>query len=320
MLLKEVLEAAGVEYHESRSKKYEVTMNCPFCEERDESPDHRYRLGLNLDQGRGHCFNCDWKSNSFSFTLREFCRVFGIKRRVALRAAEPEVKEEKAPQITGWPVGYEPFLFGQKMEPFEHKAYRYLQLRGVTKLQVERHEIGYAEVGPFAGRIVFPVIGKKHRIYGCVSRAVSRSLEPKYLNTPGIKLLWNAYRKGKRAVVVEGIMDALAVERAVPWTAETVAVARLGSAITRLQLHALAKYEEVVILPDWDVPGVQGAAKLATMLLEGGKPSKICVPIVMDDRDPASMDPLDIVLAIDSAIPWSRNTERRLRLAASRAA
>jgi len=183
---------------------------------------------------------------------------------------------------------------------------------------VRDHLIGYAMAGPFAGRIIFPVAGRKGRIYGCVSRAIRDDVEPKYLNTPGMKILWNAFRRGTTAVVVEGIMDALSVERAVMPGDSIVAVARLGSAITGLQLKQLSRFEHVVIMPDWDPPGVQGATKLATMLLEAGKQAKICIPGCMDESDPGSKPPEEIVAAIGTAVPFTRNTARKLRRASRR--
>ena len=60
MNLQEALEAAGIEVRSGASAE-EIWMCCPFCQERGESPDGRFRLGVNLRSGKAQCFNCQWK-------------------------------------------------------------------------------------------------------------------------------------------------------------------------------------------------------------------------------------------------------------------
>lgn len=309
-MLQDVLEAAGVDFRPSRSRKGEVTLCCPFCMENGEKEDDRFRLGINVEEGMGHCFNCGWSSRSYSRTLRELCRIYGIRRKVGELLKKPEpVRREAKPTETGLPQGYEKFTGSDGEAGAAVK--KYLRSRGVTQQQIKKHRIGYAEAGDFAWRAIFPVRAEDGKYYGAVARAVLQTQKPKYLNTPGIKILWNAIEAAETAVVTEGIMDALSVERAV---SSVVPVARLGSAITRLQMEQLRKYPRVIILPDADEPGMSGMVDFATMAHEAGIGVWVSLPQVLDGRDPGSMSPQEIDEAVCRAQPWTKAVAWRVRL------
>ena len=316
VMLQDILDAAGADYKSSRSRKGEVTLNCPFCEEYGEKADDRFRLGINIEEGMGHCFNCGWSSRSYSRTLRELCRIYGIKRRVGveLLKARQTTIEKKEPKAvpTGLPDGYERFT-GSETDA-ETAVYNYLKSRKITDAQIRRHRIGYAEAGDFAWRAIFPVRAEDGKYYGAVARAVLREQKPKYLNTSGIKIMWNAIKKTRTAVVTEGIIDALSVERATRSMPEVTSIARLGSVITRTQLEQLRKYDHVIILPDADEPGMSGMSELATMVLEAGMRALVSLPQVLDGQDPGSMSPQQVIEAIQRAQPWSRAVQWRTRL------
>ena len=144
----------------------------------------------------------------------------------------------------------------------ERKARKYLRERQVSTLQIVRHKIGYAASGAYGWRIIFPVLMENGKVCGYTGRDFTTHQKPKYLNSTGYKGLWNAQRRARTAVVVEGIMDALRVEKALLRARDAVAVARLGSIITPLQMDQLKQFEQVIIFPDQDKPGVEGAVKL----------------------------------------------------------
>ena len=69
MNIVEALEAAGIEVRPGASDE-EIWMCCPFCQERGESPDGRFRLGVNIRTGQGQCFNCSWKGRGeYTFSV-----------------------------------------------------------------------------------------------------------------------------------------------------------------------------------------------------------------------------------------------------------
>lgn len=319
MLLQEILQAAGVDYR-TTTQANEVVLCCPFCVLRGFPDDTKFHLGLNIKLGLAHCFRCDWKSRNVLHTARQLARIYKLSLRLNY---VPEVKAEKEEvekfeQVaSGYPEEYE--AFGKGDDNVERRCRSYLRSRGITTLQILRHKIGYAAVGRFAWRVIFPVFDIDGQVYGAVARAIDTKQSPKYLNTPGIKLMWNAHRQATVAVVCEGIMDALAVERALMRKHDWIAVARLGSSITHVQLKQLKRFDKIVILPDWDKAGVTGANELALQCAEGGLRVDVAVPEVMDGRDPGSMTEDEILAYIDTAGPWRDTYVRndlRLRAAA----
>lgn len=319
MILEDLLERTG---GITSRKGSEVMLDCPFCSERGVVPGHNTAtLGINTRQGIGHCFRCEWKSRSFRFTVKELCRILGIQYSLRDRREEPQRIEEKPvieePVESGLPQEYERFTWGD--DPIEKLARQYLNTRGVSRLQILRHNIGYAVTGNLAWRILFPVYGDGKKIYGVVGRTFHKDGKPKYLNTPGLKLLWNAHRQGSTAVVTEGVMDALSVERALYSKRDWVAVARLGNTMTELQMRQLKNYEQVIILPDHDAAGIHGAKELANRCTDMGIGVSVSIPRVNDGRDPGSMTEDEIREDIMGATKWNgKITEWKLRLSATR--
>lgn len=318
-LIEEILDAAGVDYRHQQVNEDEVGLCCPFCPENGESEDHRFRLGINVKTGQGHCYNCHWKSSSPIYTARELNRVYQLGMSLAhfmrqARLQEGEKRPKEEPEPTGVPEGFEEFDFKDLDYVGEH-VWEYLQERGVTKEQVRRHFIGFGAVGPMSWRAVFPV-RFDGLIYGYVGRTIKSDVKPKYLNSPGIKLMWNGDGKGAVAIVSEGIMDALAIERAVGYqeTGGFVSMSRLGSAITSHQLEQLKKFKSVMVVPDWDEAGLVGAEELCKRCVRKEITRvKICIPYKLNEDDPASMSRDQILDYLATAIPWNDSAVRRMK-------
>ncbi len=321
MILQDLLLSAGVDIHPHHSRPNEINICCPFCPENGESEDVRYRLGINELTGRGQCFNCGWRSGGLMKTVHEIARIFGLKysirqvKRDAERiAADPPKQPE--PVATGYPIEYE--KFSTHPDEIESAALAYLQDRGVSVLQIHRHKIGFAGAGDLAWRVLFPVFGLDKRCYGCVGRDFSGKQKQKYMNTVGVKMLWGTEFEGSHAIICEGIMDALRVEQALLSTPSSVAVARLGSAITDIQLAQLKSFDLVTIMPDADQPGVAGAITLAQRTTAARIKTRVCIPADMSGKDPGSMDVQEILDALADSAPFSKATELRLRAAAAK--
>jgi 5S rRNA maturation endonuclease (ribonuclease M5) len=316
--IEQLLEATGADVH-GTNKRNEVTLCCPFCEVRGFTADVNFHLGLNTFNGKAHCFRCDWKSSNTLYTAKQLRFAFKVDFDISERALRtPKRKDKpevKAPESVDLPPEYESF----NNEDFVGRRVRkYLTGRGVSLLQIVRHRIGYAAVGEFAWRAMFPVIGRDRKIYGCVGRAVTPTQTPKYLNSTGLKMLWNTEREASTAIVVEGIMDALRTETALLQVPGMAAVARLGSTITQVQLEQLREYESAIIFPDFDLAGVRGATELARRAGETGIHLSVVIPPGMTGADPGSMNDAEILSYIKDAVKWSSGTEHRLHLASTR--
>jgi DNA primase len=318
MIVLDVLQASAVDIHKVAGRKSEYTLCCPFCIDRGESQDYRYRLGINAGTGFGQCFNCGWKSRSITNTVHELCKAFGLTYSVKLKqelANPSEEVEKELPSETTLPEEYEAFASTHGNDPIETKALKYLLVdRKISDKQIKSHKIGFCASGPYSWRIVFPIIDVDAKIYGFCTRDFSGKQTPKYLNSPGIKLLWGAHKVSDTAVVVEGVIDALRVESAL-YTDNMVALAKLGSAVTDAQLDQLKRYKKVIILPDWDKPGVKGAMAFADECANAKLNVSVCIPSKMDDSDPGSMSIPDILKCIDSHVPWNKGSEFRMKVA-----
>ena len=320
MIILDLLEASGTDLHKVSGRANEYTLCCPFCADRGESQDYRFRLGINAGTGFGQCFNCSWKSRSITNTAHELCRIWGL--RYSMRASAEIIEKEAAellpeiPQLTSLPEEYETFSSDYGSDPIETKALKYLCVdRGITEAQIKKHKIGFCASGKYSWRIVFPIIDLDKKIYGYCTRDFSGKQTPKYLNSPGIKMLWGANKSGETAIVVEGIVDALKVENAVT-DSETVVLAKLGSSVTDAQIEQLRRYKKIVIFPDWDKPGVAGATEFANKCVEEKLDTFIVIPQKMNDLDPGSMSKQQIVEYLSATVPWNSSNEIRMKVAA----
>lgn len=314
-MILEILETAGVAVQFDGD---EMNICCPFCVERGESPDQRFRLGINTVKGVAYDFNCGWRGHGTAYIAKQLARVLGVKLKYGRSVEPPGVNAgvlAKAP-VVGEPEGFEPFTRTPSRE--ERRAREYLRDRGVSVAQIVRHRMGYASAGRYAYRILIPVTGLDGVVHGWVGRAFVPGIKPKYLNTPNVKSLWGATRAGALAIVTEGVMDALRVETALLRVRDTVSVCRLGSAITALQTEQLKAFEKIVVFPDEDYAGVRAAQELCQRCAARGTSVAVVVPPAMTGRDPGDMDDEEIWAKLQGAIPWSKSAELELQLAGTK--
>jgi DNA primase len=172
-----------------------------------------------------------------------------------------------------------------------------------------------AQQPPFAyfrSRLIFPIRGVASKIHGFGGRILGPR-EPKYLNSPetsifqkrsilyGLSHARSQIIRAKRAILVEGYIDALMLHQA-GW-GQTVATC--GTSFTKEQARTLRRYAESVdLLFDGDTAGRKAAFKAADMALAAGLDVRIV-------RIPMGKDPADLLLdgevallrqAIDSAL------------------
>ncbi len=140
----------------------------------------------------------------------------------------------------------------------------------------------------FRGRLLFPYAQLDRRVIGFAGRLVAAGpgqAEPKYMNGPDTpifrkgRLLFGlleaqaAIRATRRALLVEGYVDAVAAHQA--GVREVVAAG--GTALGEQQLALLQRCgcEEVVLLLDGDAAGVEAPARLAPALLRSGLAARV---------------------------------------------
>lgn len=130
----------------------------------------------------------------------------------------------------------------------------------------------------FFGRLMFPIINAGGKVVGFGGRVLDRGM-PKYLNsseTPlfhksstlyGLCQAKNGIRKTDRVVVVEGYLDAIALNQ----FDIADAVATLGTALTVEHVRLLSRYtKNIVALFDGDDAGRKAAARSFEIFIEAG--------------------------------------------------
>lgn len=276
----------------------EVSVDCCFCD------DGKERLGINVETGVAHCFKCDWASGDKDSTVNSKRRTFtklaaeaNLSVIFTVEEGEEDVTVEEKTEVLKkgkqkyaerLPQAFEP-LYERVNDRISKEARRYLFDRGVTKRQLEVHRIGFCAAGRYAYRIVFPVwYGKKLRGYVC--RDFTGKSELKYLNSDGEKGLYGLpvrNRRTSKGVLVEGVFDKLAVERAVSYDT----FAGLGSKLTPRQLKKLSTYNTIVIWAEPDRAGVEGTIKRARLLQKKKIQVKVVLPLsdVDTDTDPGKL-------------------------------
>jgi DNA primase len=148
----------------------------------------------------------------------------------------------------------------------------------------------------FRNRITFPIRDQRGRVLGFGARALTADQRPKYLNSPegelyrkshtlyGIDRARGPIAKARRAIVVEGYTDVLALHQA----GVEEAVAIMGTAITPEQVSMLAGLTDLVVLAlDADRAGAD--AMIRAQKVAGGRGLELRVAAMPEGEDPADM-------------------------------
>ena len=151
----------------------------------------------------------------------------------------------------------------------------------------------------FRGRLTYPIKDARGRVIAFSARILGQG-EPKYLNSPDTPLfdkgrtLFNldlaspASRTAKRILVVEGQMDAIALDQA----GLGEVVAPLGTALTEHQLERLWRLDgQPICCFDGDAAGQKAAVRAALRTLPHLSPERTLKFVAL----PAGQDPDDVV-------------------------
>ncbi|MDL4770711.1 toprim domain-containing protein [Actinomadura xylanilytica] len=153
----------------------------------------------------------------------------------------------------------------------------------------------------FRDRILFPLRNPDGAVVGFIGRRPDEGPGPKYLNSPETsvfrksELLFGLYEgrgrlaRGSRPIIVEGPLDAIAVDLAAP--GNPVAVALCGTAITTAHLDSLARHTDlntagVVLALDGDHAGETATLRAWTTLAQVTGPVEVlCLSSDVDLAD-----------------------------------
>jgi DNA primase len=190
-------------------------------------------------------------------------------------------------------VGMAPSVWDQVLTGSQRAGFAVDELLAAGLIQKGRQGGHYDR---FRSRITFPIRDQRGRVLGFGARALSPDSKPKYLNSPegelyrkshtlyGIDRARGPIAKARRAIVVEGYTDVLALHQA----GVEEAVAIMGTAITPEQITMLAGLTESVVLAlDADRAGAD--AMIRAQKVAGGKSLELRVAAMPEGEDPADM-------------------------------
>jgi DNA primase len=190
-------------------------------------------------------------------------------------------------------VGLAPSAWDQVLTRGQRAGFNPQELAAAGLIQKGRQGGHYDR---FRSRTTFPIRDQRGRVLGFGARALSADSKPKYLNSPegelyrkshtlyGIDRARGAIAKARRAIVVEGYTDVLALHQA----GVEEAVAIMGTAITPEQLTMLAGLTDAVVLAlDADRAGAD--AMIRAQRVAGGKKMELRVAAMPEGEDPADM-------------------------------
>lgn len=253
----------------------ELRICCPNC------GDGSYKLYVNNQKKVFNCFKCDFNIGNydvFDFVatcenisrpqaqmrlMREFAEVTPDWHEISFEVDEhsPEAAKTKIKALDGLPKGVKP-LNDPNAAP-QQRYWKYLLERGFTEGEVRATKAHYVPVptysvfdankknrGNIGHRILFPVYGGHNELVSWLARSIDGT-EPKYFNAPdseASRTLWPYVPlKGQRAVIVEGLIDALAVRRQ-----GFAAYATLGKKISYDQIELLKRWNVTSVVLSWD--------------------------------------------------------------------
>jgi hypothetical protein len=295
MTLVEILELRGIPYRRHSTRSDEIRLCCPFCSSRGETPDRRFRLGINIAQGMGHCFNCGWRSQNAVQRLLDY---LGMKEQYH---QSPQNGASSNGSIS-LPAGFS--VVGTVGDELDQLALQYLLKRGISRQQIVRYKVGATFVGNYAYRVVFP-LWYNGKLQGFVARDIA-GREPRYLSG-GRKALFNP-RPAETLILAEGVFKALRIERVL----NRPVSATLGKELTDYQLEQLQALGvgHVVLWPDPDRAGRQGCIRSAELLRENGFDVSVVWPV----SKPADEVSLDEIQQAYRVRPYNWQMQTKLML------
>ena len=313
----EALEANGIDYRKG-SRSFEFKICCPFCPDTRGEIDTEFKFGFNIQTGQAHCFHAGCNRSFHSAGMHAIIEKLELGELVEIQKKVKEKRKVNFQDIT-LPEGYEKLrrplnkkIEGDDAEFYLKKAYRYARFRGLTDEQIKEKKVGYAEWGEFKYRLIFPVIYKS-KLHGVVGRDFTESQMLKYKNSEGIKAIYNIpENRADEAVLTEGVLDALAIERAMgDKYIDSLAV--LGASLSSEQLKMLKGYHKFYLWPDPDRGGVKAFLRMVPLLQEIGEVHWVFKNGEVKRTDPSDMTKEEIRFQLEQSQPYNIGVESRMR-------
>ena len=310
-----------------------------------------------------HCFGCGVSGDAINFLKEHEGLTFieaveKLAKSVNIKIPETNSKKYESHKKLIETNKLVAYIFRKNLN-VNNKAMDYLKSRKILQEQIDYFEIGYAkdewddiksflqskdlikeglETGllvqtnnkiydRFRNRIIFPIKNSVGNIIAFGGRALDKSENAKYINSPESKVFYKSselyglyeskqnINKLDKIIIVEGYTDVIALHK----NKFNNSVATLGTAFTKFHISKLLRYSKnIVFCFDGDAAGKAAAWKaLNNCLTEIRDKITISFSFISDDKDPDQLcndEPEVFKKLIDNSLPLSEFMFQQLKI------
>ena len=259
-------------------KGYRWTAKCPNPDHDDADPSWGMidRPG-DRKHGSHHCFSCKWSGGPWELAAAIWgCEVKEAGKRLwkMQLTGGPRESTEVPKVVVRFPGAAPEFKMPSGViipavddRPWYQPALKYLEGRGVTRVQADRWGLGYAIRGRLCNRVVVPVYTEGAlRTYSAraIALGMDRYDQGKVVQGAQPKrALWGEpmFTGTRTVTVAEGVWSGMALERA----GAPNPCALLGSELTPERARILDRFDRIIIATDPDKAGDRVAEFIAVL-------------------------------------------------------
>jgi len=193
----------------------EESFKCPFCNHR------KLKLQVSIDRGVWHCWVCNSRGKSLYSLVKKANADSHTIKLVSDLTRDPEYityrkkdKNDKEIPILRLPKEFKSLLKFEDSIEFRN-ALHYAKLRGITREDVIKHNIGYCAEGRYSNRLIVPSYDDSASLNYFVARAYYKDDPIAYKNPPAERdtILFDLHINWNEPItLVEGVFDALAIK------------------------------------------------------------------------------------------------------------
>ena len=224
-LVVEILEDVLGNSKKHYENKSQISFDCPVCSS---------IKGLDCGDGKGnlevnyyhHVYKCWACSETYGThgTLNKLIRKYGNKNhmkqyQLVIPNNKRVVVDKEKVVITGLPKNFTPLTIERNDSGYQ-QAIQYLSKRNIGVDLIKKYNLGYANVGDYKNRIIFPSYDSEGNINYFLGRSFEKYTKLKYKN-PEVSKMDIIFNEGKinwdsNIYLVEGVFDHITLPNSIP--------------------------------------------------------------------------------------------------------
>tara|TARA_R100001460_G_scaffold62437_5_gene102559 strand:- start:4505 stop:5452 length:948 start_codon:yes stop_codon:yes gene_type:complete len=224
-LVVEILEDVLGNSKKHYENKSQISFDCPVCSS---------IKGLDCGDGKGnlevnyyhHVYKCWACSETYGThgTLNKLIRKYGNKNhmkqyQLVIPDNKRVVVDKEKVVITGLPKNFTPLTIERNDSGYQ-QALQYLSKRNIGIDLIKKYNLGYANVGDYRNRIIFPSYDSEGKINYFLGRSFEKYTKLKYKN-PEVSKMDIIFNEGKinwdsNIYLVEGVFDHITLPNSIP--------------------------------------------------------------------------------------------------------